>query len=393
MRILITDNDSRSALAATRSLGREGHTVITAGERHALADASRYSSGFVSYPPPTSDGDGFVAAVVEATRSERIDVVLPMAEVTTMLLTENRALLGGECKLPFADYRTIELASNKRGITALAQELGVPVPHTLVVNDAAQARAHLDGMQFPVVIKPARSRVRTDSGWRSGRVSYAHDRRSLEQALETLDRALFPVLLQERIAGTGVGFFACYDHGRLVAHFAHRRLRERPPSGGVSVLSESTAVDPAAFRHGTRLLEHLRWHGVAMVEFRRDERDGSLRLMEINARFWGSLQLAILAGVNFPAILVRLAAGAPVEPIRDYRLGVRCRWFLGDLDSLLLVLLRSRARLSLPPGFPSRWNTLRQFLHLCGSDLHYEILTREDPRPGWLELCRWLLPR
>src|SRR4030095_13741659 len=123
MRILITDNDSRSALAATRSLGREGHTVIPAGERHALADASRYSSGFVFYPDPTFDGDRFVAAVVEATRSERIDVVLPMAEVTTMLLTENRALLGSECKLPFAHHRTIDLASNKLGITALAQEL------------------------------------------------------------------------------------------------------------------------------------------------------------------------------------------------------------------------------------------------------------------------------
>src|SRR5262245_9350942 len=183
MRILITDNDSRSALAAARSLGRERHTVITSGERPGLAAASRYSSGFVPYPAPSSDPDGFVAAVVEATRRHRIDVALPMTDVTTMLLTQNRALLGAECKLPFADSRTIELASNKGGMTALAQELGVPVPQTLVVNDAAQARAQLDGMQFPIVIKPARSRVRTDSGWRSGRVAYAHDRRSLEDTL------------------------------------------------------------------------------------------------------------------------------------------------------------------------------------------------------------------
>jgi predicted ATP-grasp superfamily ATP-dependent carboligase len=92
------------------------------------------------------------------------------------------------------------------------------------------------------------------------------------------------------------------NRGRLRAAFAHRRLREKPPSGGVSVLSESIALDPQVLEQAERILEALKWHGVAMVEFKRDARDGVAKL-GINGRFWGSLQLSVDAGVGcLPAV-------------------------------------------------------------------------------------------
>ena len=62
----------------------------------------------------------------------------------------------------------------------------------------------------------------------------------------------YPSLIQERIVGPGIGVFVLCDHGRLLAAFAHRRLREKPPSGGASVLCESVAVDPGARATGAR---------------------------------------------------------------------------------------------------------------------------------------------
>ena len=59
--------------------------------------------------------------------------------------------------------------------------------------------------------------------------------------------------------------FVLCEHGRVRAAFAHRRLREKPPSGGVSVLSESTLPDPVAVEYADRLLRSLKWRGVAMV--------------------------------------------------------------------------------------------------------------------------------
>jgi predicted ATP-grasp superfamily ATP-dependent carboligase len=167
----------------------------------------------------------------------------------------------------------------------------------------------------------------------------------------------------------------------------HRRLREKPPSGGVSVLRESIAVPPALAAAADRLLAALAWHGVCMMEFKLDARDGVPRLMEINPRFWGSLALAIDAGVDFPWLLYALAAGAPPAPVTSYRLGVRSRWELGDLDHLL-IRLRARDRRDLPAGAPSRVRTLLAFLNpLAGRP---EVFWPSDPGPAWHELARYV---
>src|SRR6185503_13811539 len=163
--------------------------------------------------------------------------------------------------------------------------------------------------------------------------------------LAALPTAAFPVLLQREVSGAGEGFFALRWEGRIVAMFAHRRLREKPPWGGVSVYRESIPLADDLAGPGARLLEALDWNGVAMVECKRDASTGRHAIMEINGRFWGSLQLAIDAGVDFPELLVRCVAGETVLGPRAYRFGVRSRWFWGDVDHLYLRLRQGGARL------------------------------------------------
>ena len=104
MRVLVTDSDNRSALAATRSLGRAGYEVLVMGEREAsIAAASRYCSRFLPCPSPIDARSGFVAAVLAACRAHGVQLLLPMTEVTTLLLTRARAQLPAGCVLPFAD--------------------------------------------------------------------------------------------------------------------------------------------------------------------------------------------------------------------------------------------------------------------------------------------------
>jgi predicted ATP-grasp superfamily ATP-dependent carboligase len=390
LRVLVTDSDSRSALAAVRALGRAGYEVIAAGVRHpSLASVSRYCSRFEACPNPGSNPEGFVTALAAMTRRLQIDVLMPMSEITTLLATKHRSLLWSGCRLPFPDHEAIAKASDKAYVVGIAEELGIPTPRTVVVQAAEKHWA--PDLPYPIVIKPSRSRVRIGSTWLSTSVQYAADPSALRHALSSLPAETYPVLLQERVQGPGRGIFACFDNGRPVALFAHRRLREKPPSGGVSVLCESMALDPQAVEYGTRLLSRMGWHGVAMVEFKEDARDGSLRLMEINARFWGSLQLAIDAGVNFPVILAGVATGhSPAVPTA-YQTGVRTRWLAGDLDSLVMLLTRSRRALNLPRSHPGRWVTLRQFLRLWQRNLHYEVERLDDTGPMLLEWCRRLL--
>jgi predicted ATP-grasp superfamily ATP-dependent carboligase len=390
MRILVTDSDTRSALAAVRALGAHGHEVVTAGTTHpSLASVSRHSSAFERYPNPATDSDGFLQALADITHRQRIDVILPMTEVTTLLVSAHQDRLAG--RLPFPDAATVARAADKSQVIGLAQSLGIPVPRTVVATSASQGIADAASLPFPIVVKPARSRVRTPEGWLSTGVSYAPDAATLRAALERLPPEVYPVLLQERIEGAGVGVFAAMDRGTPVALFAHRRLREKPPSGGVSVLCESAAVDPVAAGYATRLLREIGWRGVAMVEFKQDTRDGSLRLMEINGRFWGSLQLAIDAGVDFPNIATAIALGGD-PPAADFRVGVRSRWLAGDLDALLLQLFRSRAALALPASHPGRWRALLNFLSPFGPETRLELERGDDPAPARLAWRRKLFP-
>jgi predicted ATP-grasp superfamily ATP-dependent carboligase len=202
---------------------------------------------------------------------------------------------------------------------------------------------------------------------------------------------VFPVLIQERIVGPGVGVFVCCDGPAVLATFSHRRIREKPPSGGVSVLCESALVDPVAKTHAISLLEAMGWRGVAMVEFKQNLADGSLRLMEINGRFWGSLQLAIDAGVDFPALAVDVALGNKRAPLENYHVGTRSRWLWGDVDAMLALLFRSRRQLNLPDSHPGRWRTLLSFLQPWGT--RYELERADDPRPALLAAKRWLMRR
>jgi len=394
MNVLVTDGDSRAALAITRSLGRKGHRMVV-GEKTcpSLASVSRYCMEGWIYPDPLKRPDDFLDDLLRTVIEKAIDVLLPVTEITTGLVTENARRFSAYCRLPFPDSDAFRRASNKLEVLRLAENLGVPVPSTRVLQEKGVDYGNITGISYPVVVKPHRSRIRTENGWRATSVSYASDPGELAALLREKGTWEFPVLLQERISGPGIGVFACYQNGKMVSLFGHRRIREKPPSGGVSVLRESVSVSPQARLSTEKLLDHLKWHGVAMVEFKMDDRDGIPKLMEINGRFWGSLQLAIDAGVDFPAMLMRIAEGETVEPFFSYKEGVKTRWFWGDVDALLMLLLKNRTSLNLPEGHPGRMRAVVEFLRFFGKDLHYEVESLGDLRPSLHELSekiRWI---
>ena len=337
-RVLVLDANQRSSLSVTRSLGKHHIQLITADETEsALSACSRYSQQYVTYPSPLTEPEQFSLAVTELCKQENIDIVLPMTELTTTLLLNNRSDLN-RTTLPFPDIGTVNTLADKCSLMHLAQSLDVPIPQTWFAENPDSLPVNLEDLTYPIVLKPGKSWLKHDGKWLHTNVRVADNTSKAAEILET-DPSFFanPFMLQAYIPGSGAGVFALYDRGKPVAFFAHRRLREKPPRGGLSVLSESVQADPGLQSYAQKLLDQVGWHGVAMVEFRVDP-EGKAYLMEINTRFWGSLQLAVDAGVDFPWLLYQLASSEKVEPVVNYKTGIRLRWLLGDLDALYLVL-------------------------------------------------------
>jgi predicted ATP-grasp superfamily ATP-dependent carboligase len=221
-------------------------------------------------------------------------------------------------------------------------------------------------------------------------VSHVSDAAALRRVLGGLPPAAFPVLIQQRIDGEGVGIFLLVWSGQLVAMFAHRRLAEKPPSGGVSVYCESVTADPDLVTRSRALLDRFGWQGAAMVEYKRDASTGTPYLMEVNGRFWGSLQLAIDAGADFPSLLAALALGDSVPARGAYRVGVRSRWWWGQVDHLLA---RARGKHSpLAPGTVSFARAAADaVLGPFRSRDRDGVFRFDDPRPFVRESILWIL--
>ena len=385
-KVLILDSNTRSALAATRSLGRRGVPVVVADQmKRTLAGASEYCSESFTYPAPMANLQAFLSTVKTQCSQRRINVIFPMTDISMAVMLKHRVEFG-DFDLPFVEFPMFEAVSDKWNLLRVAQRLNITIPQTHYISDDRSLERVCPILKFPVVLKPYRSMIWTNGHCTAASVKYAESARELERTVaqyEYFQRN--PFLIQEYISGQAHGIFSLYNHGKLVTSFAHRRLRENPPSGGVSVLCESVEKNPEAWRMARTLLDHIGWHGVAMVEFKVTA-DGTPYLMEVNGRFWGSLQLAIDAGVDFPWLLYQLATGKTLDSVDGYATGVRSRWLLGDLAWLWKVLAGNE----LPPGprFPKRTRSVFQFLNFFDLHTRCEDGRWHDIKPFLFELAR-----
>jgi len=387
MRVLITDGNERSALAVTRALGLQQLEVIVGAEtRSSLAAASKYCSRSFVYPSPYSDPDSFVEKLLEIVEQEQITVVFPISDITMRLIGKEKTRFERHAVVPAPPGTVFEEVSNKYRLMKLAQELQIPIPETIFVPDGRVQDIADRIPHYPVVVKPGQSVMRVTNSWSKTSVHYAANATELFNLYREKDYLRQPSLIQRRVNGEGQGLFALMNKGEPLVLFAHKRLREKPPSGGVSVLRESIELPKPMVDYALRLLQHVGWHGVAMVEFKIDQDRGVPLLMEANGRFWGSLQLAIDAGVDFPYLLFQLATGQPIQvSLNGYRTEVKSRWLLGDLDHLLLRLFKPKETLHLQPGTASKWQSIADFCRFFQRGTYYEVERFDDPGPGIYE--------
>ncbi len=347
-RVLISDEHYKHTLGIVRHLGRLGASVsIVARSRKSLACRSRYCRQVI--PAPDGNLETLVQTVLEAIRKQQFDLVIPVSYPVTLALARRALEIAQYSHLELAESEAIEIAANKLKMINLAGTLGVPAPATYLSTEIPKP---ISAMSFPVVIKP-----QMESPGRQP-VRYARNAADLERMLSRkpggggVPYGEQSYLLQEFIPGQGCGFFASYQRGVCKRIFMHRRVREYPASGGASSCAESF-YDAKLEMYGRRMLDALDWHGVAMVEFRRDSRDGEYKLMEINPKFWGSLDLALAAGADFPGDLCRMARGTDLPFSEQYERDLRFQWPFSGHGDLFHLWTRPQ----------SIWNVARDFLN------------------------------
>ena len=347
IRLLVTDGANKNTLAVLRALGREHRIDVVSHQPRGLtlASYSRFCGRTIRVRTAASDLDAYAAELLGMLAGDKYAALIPVGLQSCLAVSRRKADFEKLTGVAIADWEPMQVAYDRDRAMRLAASTGVPIPRTYRLTDAGS----LDAINaYPVVLKANHPR--------GDLVRYCNDRREIEwHYAEVVKQGGTGAIAQEYVRGFGCGFYGIYDHGTLAAHFMHRRIKEFPITGGPSAVAES-CFDGRLFEYGRRLCDALRWHGPIMAEFKYDSLAGDYRLIEINPKLWGSLDLTIEAGVNVPGMLLELAQGKRVKSTGSYSY-LKYRWvFPGELKVLLCDRSFSNLKSFFAPGRDVRTN-------------------------------------
>ena len=321
MRVLVTDGTMKKSLAVVRAISDVASEIGVASEyRFSTASLSRDADR--RFHLPDRSPKALIEGYNQIAEDHGYDYLLPVGGRTFELVSAHRDQLAYpmDCLLP--NHEALMTAIQKSSTYELARAEGVPTPETWSVTNLHELNRLSRSVSYPVVLKTG-----TETEPRFVRIaSNATDlRRAYRAYVSTHDS---DPLVQVYLPGASRGFFCLFLEGKLHGGYAHRRIREFPPEGGASACAQSE-LDDELRAYTEQLLSSLDWHGVAMVEFK-ESATGVPHLVEINPKFWGSLDLGVASGMNFPAGL--LAWAADEDPLEFGFRPSRVHWPLsGDL--------------------------------------------------------------
>lgn len=333
-----------TGLSVARSLTDAGVTVVMLDRRDSPARFSRLRASFVGL-----DADELQASMLDWMRTGgRGGVVLACGDDGLELIARNRAeLLDLGYQSMEADDGVLLAMLDKSQTHDLARAHGIPVPRATRLHPGVDLAALSSELTYPCVLKPVHSHVFARRVRSSAKVLIVGDRAELEAELERMAVLGVEMLAIEVVGGPDDGHVSYYSYlgedGEPLFHFTKRKLRQYPPGFGSGTYHVTTA-DPEVAELGLRFFQSVGLRGLGNVEFKRDERDGQLKLIECNARFTASNEVIRRAGVDLALFSYLRLIGRPTPTIEHYRVGMR----LWDpiSDACAFVAYRRRGELS-----------------------------------------------
>jgi predicted ATP-grasp superfamily ATP-dependent carboligase len=299
-------------------------------------------------------------------------VLFPSGDLNLQVISEHREVLAPYFHISLPEKETVRLVLDKVAFSAWASQQKLPIPRTQVLGPDGPGAVDLD-IAYPAILKPSLS----DARWRAQHSVKLYEVGSPDELLRRWDALPpdhGPMLLQECIPGpdTQLVFSLTYLNraGEPLAMFTGRKLRQFPPRFGTSSMAESR-WDPEVAELSLTILSALEYVGYASVEFKRDPRDGQLRIIEVTGRTWYPHGLATRCGINLPWLAYCDRLDVPVERPRRFLSGVK--WIDEDRDLRSALAYRRRGELTLAAWLASyrgrrtyaraAWDDPAPFLH------------------------------
>ncbi len=339
--VLVTNAQQRKALSIVRSLGKEEIPSICCDVTGCNPTRfSKYSNKFYKHKEARSPEE-LINCYIDIISKENCEILIPVDDDSMEAVVNHSDELSKLCKFIVPDKDSFYTALYKHKAVELVNSIGVDCPLTVRPDNPESLWRDVSFMGFPLVIKPVKS-----SGARGIRIVHEKDD-FMDTYMQVSKKYSFPLVQKYVRFKEKYDVCLMYDNkSRLKASFVQREIRHYPKEVGPSTVQESVCrkdlIDIAL-----KIMEKIPWRGVVELEFLIDDKDRPV-FMEINPRFWASLETAVLSGVNFPMLYYNIAKYGDCEVVSDYKKGIKTRWMWpGDL----LYFLTSSNFRDMSPSF------------------------------------------
>ncbi len=286
---LIVCANQRKAYPIIHSLKKMKYLTIGAFHAWRSPVFSRYLDRRYKIANPYENEKAYITHIRQL-MDQYDPIVVPVGFIDAMLLSNHRKSLGKKGLLLVPNHVAIKKAADKATLAQLCHTTGVKYPSTQKIDKRSWKKT-LKELGLPLVVKGTSD---------AARPQYIFHAADLERIIKSRTGSL---IAQQFIPGSGAGYFSVSQTGHILAEYAHRRVVETKPSGGPSLVA-CHEHDTTLFDLGRKITSSLNWSGVLMVEFRKHEETGEFYLIEVNPKFWGSLELATAWGLDFPQYLL-----------------------------------------------------------------------------------------
>lgn len=351
--ILITDGHQRKTLSAVRSLGSKGlKAACCESTRMNPSCFSKYCSGFYKTPGPEQSDEAYLEQLVTIIRDNRIDILMPMDDRTTGIAVRNSEYLREFCGFALPAAENYAIISDKRSAFDHAVLAGLNCPATVnSMIDGDSDMPEISGLGFPLIIKPRHS-----SGSRGMRV--VRDKVSFAEEYRKISASYPDPLVQEFIEIVDkIDVCMIFNKkNEMRACLVQKELRNYPDPLGPSTIQE-TIIDEKAVALALEFMKDIEWTGPVEIEFVKDK-NGEYYFLEANTRFWASLELSVLSGVDFPYLYFMIAKTGDCPVVAGPEAGVRTKWSFPGEVLALLDHVKKKKRPEIPFFFTGKYGII-----------------------------------
>lgn len=372
---------SPTGLYALRESSRSGY-------RTALVDISRgcaFKSRFLrSDDRFTGPVDQIKAWLLDVSSRQAIKpVIIPTSDVFIEFIIANREALEKRYAISDAYAHVANRLLDKKFFHDLCVEYSIPTPGVWSVADPSELIDLSGSIPFPCLLKP--SLIHKARDYLKGRkVIIVQSQGEFERIVKAMPKDLGGWLVQEIIPGpeSEITLFGAYFDKQHKAHhsFSARKLRQYPPGFGSASLVSSLRCEETE-KLSESFLRDIGFQGVCGVEFKRDARDGQLKIIEINPRPTLWFQITHDSGKRIVSACIDDMSGRTVNEDRDQDEAVCWRYVLKDAYSALFYH-RPPTDFILPRPiitFPTK--SLKS---------SYPVFSLDDPKPAFVEPLGYL---